>query len=325
MNTEQIQKLCDQYGLGRLSRCENAGGTRNTNCLVQTNRGDWFIRKRFSGYSSPARITFDHRAIEFLRSKDVPVAAPKKSNSGDTFWSNGDGVWEVFPALSGRHLRDGDENDVRLLAKALTRFHRAARSFGERFAKLSPRGETDPCQLLTIARAMCEQDPDCAEAIKPYEKWIEAAERQLCDKNFSALPHTLVHGDVQPANVLVDGDRVSFVDFDWCAWRPRMYDLAFAILLCCSKHASPIRGEDIWSISQPVEVQPKLLQCFLDACAEAGWPLSDAERAALPAQIMLSWCSCRLAGAGKVDSSRWREFLSRPPHDPRSICPESLS
>src|SRR4051812_6284168 len=177
MTAAEQQALCAQYGLGQPSACEQAGGTRNDNCLLQTTSGAWFVRRRFSGYNAPARVKFDHRAIEFLRSRNVAVAQPQKSSSGDTFWSSDDSVWEVFPALSGRHLRDGDESDVRLLAKALTKFHRAAQSFGERFEKLGPRGETDPAQLLATARSICEHIPECAEVLKLYSSWIENAQR----------------------------------------------------------------------------------------------------------------------------------------------------
>jgi Ser/Thr protein kinase RdoA (MazF antagonist) len=324
MNAAEQAALCRQFCLGEPGGCELAGGTRNVNCLLQTERGAFFVRKRFAGYSAPARISFDHRALEFLRSQNVSVAAPRKSSSGDTYWKTQEAVYEVFPALPGRHLRDGDEGDIRLLAAALTQFHRAGRSFSERLEKLGPRGETDPCHLLNAARGICEQSPDCAEAITPYMQWIESSQRTLSDERFASLPHTLVHGDVQPANVLVDGQRVSFVDFDWCAWRPRVYDLAFAILMCCSKHSAPIRSEDIWSLSQPLEVMPQLARCLMDGCAAADWPLSEAELAALPPQILLSWCSCRLAGAAKVARAQWSEFLSRPPRDSRALCPDAL-
>jgi Ser/Thr protein kinase RdoA (MazF antagonist) len=321
MNTAEQEALCRHYRLGRPERCQPAGGTRNDNCLLHTSRGAWFVRRRYDGYSAPARVAFDHRALQFLSASDVPVAAPLRSPGGDTFWMQGDRVWEVFPALAGRQLRDGDEADVRLLAEALTRLHRAAREFGERFDKLGPRGETDPAHLLSTVRTMRQRAPECAEALCRYDHWAAGAARDLDDDAFSALPHTLVHGDVQPANVLVDGGRVSFVDFDWCAWRPRVYDLAFAVLLCCSTRAAPVCGDDIWSISQPVRVQPELLRCFLAGCANAGWPVSDAERRALRPQVLLSWCSCRLAGALKAEPSQWNDFLSRPPHDPEELFP----
>jgi len=113
-------------------------------------------------------------------------------------------------------------------------------------------------------------------------------------------------------------------DSAWCAWRPRVYDLAFAILLCCATHESPLQGEDIWSLSQPARIEPKLINTFLDACSRAGWPLNDPERKALRPQIILSWCSVRLAGISKVEPPRWMEFLARPPHDLTELIPATL-
>jgi hypothetical protein len=85
-----------------------------------------------------------------------------------------------------------------------------------------------------------------------------------------------------------------------------------------------LRGEDIWSLSQPARIVPKLVDIFLDACAGAGWPLEETELKALRPQIALSWCSVRLAGLSKVAPARWMEFLARPPHDLTELIPATL-
>ena len=82
-------------------------------------------------------------------------------------------------------------------------------------------------------------------------EWTMQAAEKLTDSRFDALPHTLIHGDVQPANIIIeDSGRAVLVDLDWCAWR-RASRLVFGLLMCCSHHAEPITGEDIWSLTQP--------------------------------------------------------------------------
>ena len=127
------------------------------------------------------------------------------------------------------------------------------------------------------------------------------------------------------ASSLMDDDGViAFVDFDWCAWRPRIYDLAFAILLCCAKHETPIDGGDIWSLSQAPLVQADQARAFLHAYDGQGWPLSSEETRALRPQMILSWCHVRLAGAMKVAPEKRAEFLSRPPHDLGALFPDGI-
>jgi Ser/Thr protein kinase RdoA (MazF antagonist) len=312
MNEAEKQSVCDAFGLGRATCVTQLGGTRNRNFLLTATSGKWFVRHRYAGYCGSERIAFDQGAIEFLNRGGAAVVAPRRAKHGVTFHEEDGRCWEVFPAVAGHHFREGDPEELRGLAKGLAEFHRVGRAFTGRYDKLGLRGETDPAELFRIVDVVREQAP----AANVYREWIAAAAKLLPDGVFESLPHTLIHGDVQPANVLMEGGRVvAFVDRDWCAWRPRVYDLAFAILLCCAKHDAPIRGEDIWSLSQPARVTGDQMQVFLEAYQQCDWPLESRELAALRPQIALSWCHCRLAGAMKVEPARRQEFLARPPRD----------
>jgi Ser/Thr protein kinase RdoA (MazF antagonist) len=315
MTREEQANVSVYFGLGEPQACESLGGTRNRNYLLKTTRGKFVVRDRFAGYRDPARIAFDHAALAFLYARKVPVAPPIRGLSGDTFWLREDRLWEVFPAVAGRHFRNAATDDIRALSDALSAFHLAGREFEPQTAaqKLGPRGETDPAELLGIIHKL---RPDAPGAVELYEQWTSAAAHNLSDAVFASLPHTLIHGDIQPANILIDEGRVTaLVDLDWCDWRPRIYDLSFAILLCCATHESPIDGSDIWSLSQPPVVQRELARVFLEVYGNQGWPMSPPERSALRAQITLSWCHCRLAGAMKVPPERRHDFLDRSPYD----------
>ncbi|HTL29738.1 MAG TPA: phosphotransferase [Tepidisphaeraceae bacterium] len=312
--------VCAEYQLGEPLACNPLGGTRNRNFLLTTTTGKFVVRDRYVGYRDPARVAFDHHALTFLHERSVPVVAPLRSRGGETLWQQGERMWEVFPAVKGRQFRDADPDDIRALAKALAKFHLAGRDFDATKSprKLGPRGETDPRELFDLVAKLP------SAKVKRYQDWIKSAE--LCDQTFSCLPQTLIHGDVQPANILIDESHVTaLVDLDWCDWRPRVYDLAFTILLCCATHETPIDGGDIWSLSQPPVVQADLARMFLETYEEQGWPLSPEENSALRPQIILSWCHVRLAGAMKVEPSRRAEFLARPPHDLTALFPDGIS
>jgi Ser/Thr protein kinase RdoA (MazF antagonist) len=253
--------LCEEFELGHFSSSEELSGTRNHNFVLHTSSGRWFARLRHSGYSQPERIRFDHEATRYLAERGVPVVPPRPKGTGATHTRHAGNIWEIFPFVEGSAFREGDVEHVAFVGASLAEFHRVGRGFPLRCDKIGVRGETDLTTMRGLAREIVSESPECAEALTRYLDWIREAERELPDISYESLSHTLVHGDIQPANILMAEGRVAaFVDLDWCAWRPATYDLGFAVVFCCSTHATPIRGDDIWSLSQPLQVDLELVR-----------------------------------------------------------------
>jgi Ser/Thr protein kinase RdoA (MazF antagonist) len=314
MEREKILRVTNAFGLGEAIEVSPLPGTRNRNFAVRTTGGRWVIRLRYAGYCSPAQIEFDHGALAFLTGCGVSVPAPLKHTGGGSVYRDGPDSWEVFPFIGGLPMREGDSMQAASLGREMARFHQVGKYLMLRFRKMALRGETDPAVLLQQALELANQDRETADAVKGYRRWVEEAAAVLPDDRFQALPHTLVHGDIQPANLLFEGTELSaFLDLDWCGWQARIYDLAYAILFCCSLHEGPIDGGNIWSLTQAMDLRRDLLNSFLGAYEAGGFHLNPEERTALPAQVTLTWCHCRLAGAFKVEASRRAEFLTRPP------------
>lgn len=303
------QSLCDQFDLGELLRVTVAGGTRNSNFIIHTASGAWFVRQRFEGYCAEQHLAFDHGAASYLAARGVLTPRPCHTRDGQTWWRDGAATWEVLPFASGRHLRDGNNDDVVALGAALAQWHRVGREFPLRYEKAAPRGETDPPQLhARIAKIACES-PETAEILIGYQNAVEQAALALPDREYSQLPRSLIHGDVQPANILLNAGQVSaFVDLDWCAWQVRLYDLCYAILLCCAQHDTPFDGSDIWSLTQTPHLSDTTIEKFLSAYESHGAPLTARERQALQPQLVLTWCHVRLGGALKVPAARRAVF-----------------
>lgn len=315
-NEELAMRLCAAFGLERPTHWESSGGTRNRALILDTPAGRWIARERHPAFCSEERLLFDHAAACYLAEHGVPVVAPQKSEQRRTWWDSSGSIWEMHRFVSGRSMRENSVEDALALGEALARFHEAGRGFPMRLEKLGPRGETDPSDLIDKAREIAEQSSECASAVAPYRLWVEQAVEMLPDSAYFSLPHTLVHGDIQPGNLIFGDHGVqAFVDLDWCAWRPRIYDLAFAIPFCCATHAVPIDGADIWSLTQPLEVGSDLRGAFLTAYQQIAPLLDRLETAALDAQTALSWCHSRLFGAYKVPPEQRAAFLARPPHD----------
>lgn len=316
MDSGLVDRICKQFELGRSLRARTVSGTRTRSIELETTIGKWMVRERHPDYCAEERILFDHEAVEFLRTRGVPVPLPKHSFDGLRHWRESESVWEVLPFFVGQPLAEGNSTQIKNLAESLALIHRAGREFPSRHEKLGKRGETDPTILLRQAKQIEEECPDASGIATRYREWVTDAERCLPDNVYAALPHTLVHGDPQPANVLFEDDRVvAWLDLDWCGWQARLYDLCFAILFCCSTHETPILGEDIWSLTQPLRIEPNDVECFLDVYQAESFPLTPDENRALKPQIVLSWCHARLAGAFKVMKSERLSFLSRPPED----------
>lgn len=307
-----IPDICAAFGLGELVSTTEAGGTRNKSFIVETGRGRWVIRRRFPGYCDPDRIAFDHSAAAYLAQRGAPILAPQPDARGVTFIQLAGDIWEVYAFCQGRHLRDGDEGDVVALAGSLAELHEAGRSFGGRYNKLGPRGETDPDHLLASIARVRADSPDADDLLQTYAKTMADASSKLPDELYLSLPHTLVHGDVQPANIMMgDGCVTAFLDIDWCAWRPRIYDLCFALLCCCASHKHPVGDGDVWALTQSPNLDPQLARAFLEVYQSRYVSLTQPEQAALAPQLVLSWCHVRVDNSLKVPAGERRRFLER--------------
>jgi len=305
--------LCVQFNLGEFVRVDVAGGTRNRNLILHTDRGRWFVRERYAGYCEPERIQFDHECARYLADRGAPVVPPRSTRDGETFWCDGNTVWEVYPFVEGRPFRDGSRDDLIALGESLAFFHKIGCDFPLQFEKAAPRGETDPDRLRSRLDDLERADPEIGEAASLYRDALIKAGVDLPFDAYSQLPYTLIHGDLQPANVLVkDGRIAAFVDLDWCGRQTRIYDIGF-ILLCCCGHDAPFDGADIWSLTQSPRLDCDLMRDFLRAYQTAGVPLSAEEKTALVPQVILSWCEMRIDGAHKVPKDKRGEFLSREP------------
>ncbi|MFH1477647.1 MAG: phosphotransferase [Verrucomicrobiota bacterium] len=315
------ERICGAYRLGRFISSSVTGGSRNSCHVFYTGTGQWFVRRRHTDYCDEKRVQFDHAAMLYLSHSGVQVKPPLVSESGNTWWREDNTLWEVFEFIEGRNMRDGSKRDAALLGAALGSFHRAGNGFTLRYEKMGARGETDPERLLLSAKRLRNENPETGSVLEPYERLIAQSAHALPPGACLALPHTLVHGDVQPANILMGEDGVrAFVDFDWCAWRPGIYDLAFAVLCCCSSHEQPIGNGNIWALTQAPDFNAEAMESFLDAYEESAGPLSGEEKKCLRPQIALTWCHTRIDGTFKVPGKERYNFLARPvPKDDFSL------
>lgn len=101
------------------------------------------------------------------------------------------------------------------------------------------------------------------------ENVAEMLRLRLADYGENAETFGLVHADLRLANLIIDGDRLSVIDFDDCGFSWYLYDFAAAI-----------------SFLEHEPYIPELLDAWI-AGYRTVTPLSDAEAAIIPTFIML--------------------------------------
>ncbi len=326
MDDTSLINAIEQFQLGTLYEWRKAGGTKNSNYAVVADTGKWFLRKKHQDYCDEARIEFDFQAAKFWSRHRLPVQVPCITPQGKHFCLQANEMWEAFPYVEGSHLRDGNPDDCRALGQTLAALHGTGREFPHRFCKAAERGETDPQRLRIQCETLLLDCPQLAEPLAHYKKAIVTASKDLPNSVFTQLPATLIHGDLQPANILMaDSSVAALVDLDWCMWMPRIYDIAYALLCCCAGHEDKFDGGDIWSLTQTPIFEGSASRAFLDAYRKGGCPLTNNERNALLPQLILSWCEMRIDGALKVSPEQRAEFLQRDPHEIETAIQKALA
>ncbi|MEO6043193.1 MAG: phosphotransferase [Tepidiformaceae bacterium] len=217
------------------------GGTLNWNFDVRTANSRFFLRCYRANLASE-RIDGEHRLVEWVGERGIPVAVPIAALDGERLLSVGEDRWSLFPWIDGVSIGRG----------ALSR--RQARALGAMHGRVQAVLATHP-DSETAQFSMRWDKRQSLNALKRLvsvgkqrgvEVWIiEGMERQrrLLEstdveppEHFASLPCQLLHGDFHDQQVLFAGDGIRAV-VDWEIWHsdPRAWELirslAFSQLL----------------------------------------------------------------------------------------------
>ncbi len=328
MNEKAILAACAHaFELGAIRAWAPHGGTAGKNWRLTTDSGVWLVRLRGTRTSSDACLHFDHSFRAFLLDQGIPTAAPRRARNGATFLRIHGRTFEVYPFLPGIALESAGPAPLAAAARALARFHRAGRIFPDarREFPISQYGSLgihqtshrleDPALLEQVYRNLTAR-PDAARfsrAGRTAREWIARLRREFPDPVHDRLPHTVVHGDYTLANLLfTPEDQVAGIfDLDWARWAPAVRDVADGMLFIAGTRHSPLRSGDIWSLTEPPDLEVRRCALWLSAYCSVR-PLTPAEWAAVPLALAARWLSVRAEGTAKVPDSAASEFCFRP-------------
>jgi Ser/Thr protein kinase RdoA (MazF antagonist) len=226
------------WGIAEPITVERLGGSNNTSWRLGTASGEYVLRL-YGNLGNLPHVRFEHAVLRQLGriplSFEVPVPLP--SVDGDTLVPvelGGERQFaSLFALIPGEHPRDWS-NRARLGAAGaalgeLDRALAALRSMEEASLPLYR-------DLDRIHSAV--PDPESAVAALPIDPAQADAfvaslgrARESVDRLYEALPHQVIHSDIDGSNMLYTGDRVSgILDFEFASFDLRAMDLTVAVV-----------------------------------------------------------------------------------------------
>lgn len=251
MNSEPIEQtvhrcLEDSYRLrGNLERL--AG--ENLNYLLVTEEGARFVVK-IVGEDMPRDVVeMENAATEFALSAGFPLTLPKiirnKFRNIETGIKNHNiGLLRLrlISFIEGNVLEYVTDISDRLLADVgvtVANYHSAMQGFDHPAAHRNHRWNLVEAGQHWKKTALLK-DPSQRELMRwGFDTWAAVKDA------LKAMPWQFIHGDMNPENILVEGDRVSgLVDFGDACYNPVVCDLAICLTYMMMDRESPLEAMD---------------------------------------------------------------------------------
>jgi homoserine kinase type II len=267
LGAETLAAIIAEFDVGPLVSAKGiAEGVSNSNWLIETGEADGrstrFILTVYETRTDIGDLPFFLGLLDHLAARHCPVPRTIHDRAGRAFRMHEGKALALIEFLPGVSVSEPTPAQARAVGAALAQIALAAADFaGYRTNSLSL---PDWVELASACGAAG------LHTIAPGLDTLVADElRHLADCWPRALPHSVIHADLFPDNVLMIGERVTgLIDFYFACNDITAYDLAVT-------HAA-------WCFSSDGRrFDPGLSQALL-AGYESVRPLPDEERTALP-------------------------------------------
>jgi len=327
MTTEPIdpQQALGAYDIGDAHAIAPAGGTAGRTWRITTSSGEYFLRLRGARTSTEPRLRFDHGLRRHLVAGGALTASAIPTRTGESWLRLDEGVYELYPFITGRATDPEALHEVSEAAGALAHYHLVA----ARYAPPSPEPEPvaqyttlgfsdatsdrmDDLDLLLENMSALSGLPMRSEdrhLIERCQERVEAMRPDYAGPAFEALTGWVIHGDYTPANLLFTDAGVFIFDLDWALPGARCRDVADGLYFFATRPRH-IDASSIWSLTDATAFDIDRCLVFLRAY-QAVAPLEACELAAIRHAFAGRWFSIRLEGMAKVPESRRLHFFSR--------------
>lgn len=258
--------ILSHYDIGKLISASGiAEGVSNSNWLVETSgsgAGNRFVLTMYERRIDVADLPFFLALLDHLAARGCPVPPTVHTTRGEAFLDLDGKAVALIHFLPGSVVEQPSAAQARSVGRALAAMHRAAANFPlrrrQRLGLPAWRTLLQQCG----SRGLEAIEPSLAAAMRE-----ELAHLELCWPR--DLPAGVIHSDLFPDNVLMQGDEVTgLIDFYFAANDFLAYDLAVT-------HAA-------WSFAPDGrQFRPDISAALLAGYAQVR-PLQRAELDALP-------------------------------------------
>ncbi|MEJ5975521.1 homoserine kinase [Novosphingobium sp. PS1R-30] len=267
LGAEALAAIISEFDVGALVSAKGiAEGVSNSNWLIDTagkdGNGARFILTMYEARTEVSELPFFLGLLDHLAARDCPVPRTIHDRAGQAYRLHDGKALALIEFLPGVSVSEPTADQARAVGAALAQVHLAAADFpGRRSNGLAL------ADWVELAEA-CGAD-GLHEISLGLDRQISDELLHLAAHWPRDLPHSVIHADLFPDNVLMLGDRVTgLIDFYFACHDITAYDLAVT-------HAA-------WCFSNDGTHFDAALSQALLAGYESVRPLLDEERAALP-------------------------------------------
>lgn len=226
VSDEQLDAFLADYDIGELMSFKGiAEGVENTNYMLHTNRGYYFLTL-YEKRVDPKDLPFFVGLMEHCAARGLNCPQPVKNKKGNSLGELAGRPAAIITFLEGISVRRPSNAHCAALGQALAAFHKAGDGFAiRRENALGPEGW----------KKLAAQCGARADEVAPGLSALIAEEvAHLAARWPENLPAGVIHADLFPDNVFFLGDKLSgLIDFYFACNDLFAYDIAICLNAWC--------------------------------------------------------------------------------------------
>ncbi|MEU8825710.1 phosphotransferase [Streptomyces sp. NPDC048636] len=231
--------LAQEYGLGTHQVWSLDRESVNKIWRVDSPHGQYAL-KRLGRDVAPPWLAFESAVLPRLTAAGIPVAPPLPTATGTSSAVHEGSVWQLRPWRKGRPFDSARPGDIEQAGAFLSALHRipveglpADGHSSTQNLEFWLATERPPDAVLDEVEEIAAPHVSAAvrtDARRAFSAVLDLARTELA--GYDGLPEVLTHGEIGGSNLLYadSGELVCVLDWDALQLRPRVYDVARALL-----------------------------------------------------------------------------------------------
>ncbi len=216
-----------------------AAARENAVYHVQDGQRSYALRLHREGYRNDAELQSELQWMAVAAEGGLNVPEPIQAKNG-AFLNQVDGVQvDVLTWLSGQPLQDcidrvssADRIAIfRAIGRNMARLHDITDAWAPPTGFVRCAWDVEGLLGEQPVWDRFWENPDLTATDADLLLKVREVARETLNPIRSTLDYGLIHADLAPPNVMVDGDRVSFIDFDDGGFGFRLFEVATALFL----------------------------------------------------------------------------------------------